>query len=96
MHMQNPDCSVEESQTDAAARRAKGEFVRGVSRFRSALGSTAFPAEAHRYHLYVALNCPWSHRVTLARNLLGLQHSITLDVAFPNRTDEADPEGPNH
>ena len=96
MHMQNPDRSVEESQTDAAARRAKGEFVRGVSRFRSALGSTAFPAEAHRYHLYVALNCPWSHRVTLARNLLGLQHSITLDVAFPNRTDEADPEGPNH
>ena len=96
MRRQNPDRLVEESQTNAAARRAKGEFMRGVSQFRSALGSTAFPAEAHRYHLYVALNCPWSHRVTLARNLLGLQHSITLDVAFPNRTDEADPEGPNH
>ena len=96
MRRQNPDRSVEESQTNAAARRAKGEFMRGVSQFRSALGSTAFPAEAHRYHLYVALNCPWSHRVTLARSLLRLQHSITLDVAFPNRTDEADPEGPNH
>jgi|TARA_A100001011_G_scaffold70154_1_gene71726 putative glutathione S-transferase len=58
MQMQNPDRSVEGSQTDAAARRAKGEFVRGVSRVRSALVSTAFPAEAHRYHLYVALNCP--------------------------------------
>ena len=31
----------------------------------------------------------------LARNLLGLQDSITLDVVFPTRTDEADPEGPN-
>ena len=51
MRMQNQDRSVEDSQTDAAARRAKGEFVRGVSRFRSALGSTAFPAKAHRYHL---------------------------------------------
>ena len=70
--------------------------MRGVNQFRSALGSTAFPAEAHLYHLDVALNCPWSHRVTLARNLLGLQHSITLDVAFPKRADEPDPEGPNH
>ncbi len=96
MHMQNPDRSGEESQTDAAAWRARGEFVRGVSWFRSAPGSTAFPAEAHRYYLYVALNCPWSHRVTLARSLLGLQQSIALDVTFPNRTDEADPEGPNH
>lgn len=34
--------------------------------------------------------------MTLARNLLGLQHRTTLDVAFPNRTDDADPEGSNH
>lgn len=32
------DTSKEEAQTDAAARRAKGEFVRGVSGFRSVLG----------------------------------------------------------
>ena len=51
MRMQNQDRSVEVSQTNAAARRAKGEFMRSVSQFRSALGSTAFPAEAHRYHL---------------------------------------------
>ena len=89
------DASKEEDQTDAAARRAKGEFVRGVSGFRAAIGDAEFPPEPGRYHLFVALNCPWCHRVTLARNVLGLQDSITLDVAFPNRTDEADPEGPN-
>jgi len=88
--------AVEESQIDAAARRKGGEFVRGVSGFRSVLGeATEFPAEPNRYHLFVALNCPWCHRVTLARNILGLEDSITLDVAFPNRTTEADPVGPN-
>ena len=83
------DTSVEESQRDAAARRAQGEFVRGVSGFRSVLGDDPdFPAEPGRYHLFVALNCPWCHRVTLARSVLGLQDSITMDVAFPNRTED--------
>lgn len=91
------DTSKEESQRDAVARRAKGEFVRGVSHFRSSIGiSPEFPAEPDRYHLFVALNCPWCHRVTLARNVLGLQDSITMDVAFPSRTNEDDPDGSNH
>jgi len=84
--------SVEKAQTDAGSRRAKGEFVRGISGFRNILGEDAdFPAEPGRYHLYVAFNCPWCHRVTLARNILGLQDVITMDVAFPNRTDDDDP-----
>lgn len=88
--------STEESQTDALARRAKGEFVRGVSGFRSVLGEDKnFPAEPGRYHLFVAFNCPWCHRVTLARNVLGLQDSITMDVAFPSRTTDDDPVEPN-
>ncbi len=54
------DTSVEESQTSAVERRAKGEFVRGISGFRSVLGEDPdFPAETARYHLFVALNCPW-------------------------------------
>jgi len=89
------DQSIEESQTQAHARRLKGEFVRGVSGFRHKVGDTEFPAEPNRYHLFVAFNCPWCHRVTLARNLLGLQGSITLDVAFPGRTDENDPIAAN-
>lgn len=90
------DASKEEDQKDAANRRASGEFVRGVSGFRHVIGHSAdFPAEPGRYHLHVALNCPWCHRVTLARNVLGLQDSITMDVAFPNRTGEDDPAGAN-
>ncbi len=85
----------EEDQAQAAARRAKGEFVRGVSGFRQALGDPAFPPEPGRYHLFVALNCPWCHRVTLARGVLGLTDVISMDIAFPNRTDEQDPAGPN-
>jgi putative glutathione S-transferase len=84
--------SVEESQVDANDRRNKGEFVRGVSGFRSVIGEDPdFPPEPYRYHLFVAFNCPWCHRVTLARNILGLQDSITMDVAFPGRTNEDDP-----
>lgn len=89
------DTSIEEPQTDAAARRAKGEFVRGLSGFRGVLGDAEFPVEPGRYHLFVALNCPWCHRVTLARNVLGLQDSITLDVVYPSRSGEDDSVGPN-
>jgi len=84
--------SVEEAQTDAVDRRAKGEFVRGISGFRSVLGEDPdFPAERDRYHLFVAFNCPWCHRVTLARNILGLENVVSMDVAFPNRTLDDDP-----
>ncbi len=89
------DAAVQEDQSDAAARRARGEFVRGVSGFRHAIGDPDFPAEPGRYHLFVALNCPWCHRVTLALGILGLRDGITVDVAFPNRTDEDHPAGPN-
>ena len=86
------DTSTEESQKDAAQRKARGEFVRDVSKFRFQIGEDEdFPAEPGRYHLYVAFNCPWCHRVTLARNVLGLEDSMTMDVAFPNRTGEDDP-----
>lgn len=88
--------SIEESQTDADERTRKGEFVRGISKFRNLLGEdTDFSPEPNRYHLFVALNCPWCHRVTLVRNMLGLQSSITMDIAFPNRTGLDDPDGHN-
>lgn len=89
------DTTVEESQTDAATRRASGEFVRGVSGFRHAISDPDFPPEPDRYHLFVAFNCPWCHRVSLARSVLGLQNSISMDVVFPSRTDDDDPAGPN-
>lgn len=87
--------ATQEDQTGAASRRAKGEFVRGVSGFRQTIGDPDFPPASGRYHLFVALNCPWCHRVTLARSMLGLTEAISMDVAFPNRTGEDDPAGPN-
>lgn len=89
------DKATEEDQTGTAERRARGEFVRGISGFRDAIGDVDVPPESGRYHLFVALNCPWCHRVTLARSVLGLHGSITMDVAFPNRTGDDDPAGPN-
>lgn len=49
------DHSKQEAQSNAEMRRARGEFVRGVSGFRHATGDLDFPAEPGRYHLFVAL-----------------------------------------
>ena len=87
--------SIEEIQTNALKRCTSGEFVRGVSSFRHAIGDPDFPLEKNRYHLFVAFNCPWCHRASLARNIRGLQSSITMDVVFPSRTETDDRAGPN-
>lgn len=87
------DRATTEDQADISSRRKSGEFVRGESRHRHWLGDEAFAPEPGRYHLYVALNCPWCHRLTLARQVLGLGGCITMDVAFPNRTGAEDPAG---
>lgn len=85
-----------DDQTNAAARRAGGEFVRGVSTARHFVGeSEDYPVEAGRYHLYVAYNCPWCHRVLLGRAVAGLEDAITVDVLFPNRSGDDEPLGPN-
>ncbi|WP_345827840.1 glutathione S-transferase family protein [Pantoea sp. BRR-3P] len=64
----------------------QGGFVRQTSSFRhwiSADGSSEFAAEPHRYHLYVALICPWASRTLLARSLKGLEHVISVSVVEP-------------
>eukprot|EP00630_Chrysocystis_fragilis_P001945 CAMPEP_0197392382 /NCGR_PEP_ID=MMETSP1165-20131217/3688_1 /TAXON_ID=284809 /ORGANISM="Chrysocystis fragilis, Strain CCMP3189" /LENGTH=324 /DNA_ID=CAMNT_0042918005 /DNA_START=55 /DNA_END=1029 /DNA_ORIENTATION=+ len=76
---------------EAGAPGGSGAFVRAKSEARKWIGSAEYPAEAGRYHLYVAFNCPWCHRVVLARSIL--QVSITMDVAFPTRTSEKDAKG---
>jgi len=87
-----------DDQTNAEERRAKGEFVRGVSSARSfiqASPDSTYPVESGRYHLYVAWNCPWCHRVLLGRAVMGLEDVITVDVLFPNRSTDDEPLGPN-
>ena len=43
-------------------------------------GSTEFPAEANRYHLYIAWACPWAHRTAVMRKLKGLEDAIGLSA----------------
>lgn len=63
-----------------------GRFVRPQTQFRqrvSADGSTGFPAEAGRYHLYVAHACPWAHRAIIFRKLKRLEGAISLSYVEP-------------
>lgn len=64
----------------------QGGFVRQTSGFRgfiSSDGSTPFAAEPDRYHLYVALICPWASRALIARKLKGLESLIGVTVVEP-------------
>lgn len=71
---------------------AKGGFVRQVSTFRNWVtpdgapgptGRGGFRAEAGRYHLYVALICPWASRTLIARKLKGLEGVVSVSVVEP-------------
>ena len=69
---------------------AEGAFLRQEDAFRgwvSADGSSGFPAEAGRYHLYVAWACPWAHRTILARKLKGLEGVVGMTAVDPIRDE---------
>ena len=70
-----------------------GRFVRQESKFRNWItadgapgptGEGGFPAAAGRYHLYVALACPWAHRTLIFRKLKGLERMIDLSIVHPH------------
>lgn len=65
-----------------------GEFRRKASSIRGWIGEGDFAAEAWRYHLFVAWNCPWAHRALLTRAVLGLEDAISVSYAKPRRTDQ--------
>ena len=76
---------------------SQGGFVRQVSSFRSWVtpdggagptGSAGFKAEADRYHLYVALICPWASRTLMARTLKRLDNVVSVSVVEPFLTDQ--------
>jgi putative glutathione S-transferase len=71
--------------------KSGGEFVRPDSVFRdrvTADGSSGFPAEPGRYHLYVSLACPWAHRTLIFRKLKHLEDTISLSVVEPVMSSE--------
>ena len=81
--------------------RADGAFVRPLYPFQgrvSADGSSGYPAEAGRYHLYVSLACPWAHRSAIVRSLLGLADVVSMSVVDPVRDGRgwAFREGPGY
>ena len=74
-----------------------GRFVRRESIFRNWMtsdgsagpsGEGGFPAEAGRYHLYVALNCPWACRTLMVRKLKKLENLISADIVEPATTPQ--------
>jgi glutathionyl-hydroquinone reductase len=46
-------------------------------------GSSGFPAERNRYHLYVSYACPFSHRVIVVSALKRLRNIVGLSVLHP-------------
>lgn len=78
-----------------------GEFTRQADAFRgwvTADGSSGYPAEAGRYHLYVSWACPWAHRTIIVRALKRLEGTIGMTVVDPIRDEKgwAFREGPGH
>lgn len=76
---------------------AKGGFVRQISGFRNWItpsgeagptGEGGFKAETGRYHLYVALICPWASRTLIGRALKKLEDVITISVVEPALSEQ--------
>ncbi len=74
------------------AKDEQGRFIRQTSSFRNWItvdgqagptGIGGFKAEKGRYHLYVALICPWASRTLMVRQLKGLQDMIDITVVNP-------------
>ncbi|HWJ87690.1 MAG TPA: glutathione S-transferase family protein [Pelagibacterium sp.] len=79
------------------AKDEKGGFVRQTSSFRNWVtpdgsagptGEGGFKAEPGRYHLYVALICPWASRTLIGRKLKKLEDVISLSVVEPALTEQ--------
>lgn len=77
------------------AKDENGGFVRQTSSFRNWVtpdgnagptGEGGFAAEPGRYHLYVALICPWASRTLIGRKLKKLEEVISLSVVEPALT----------
>jgi len=69
-----------------------GRFERDKAAFRNWItkdgspgpqGEGGFKAEPDRYHLYVALACPWANRALIFRKLKGLEDILPVSVVNP-------------
>ncbi len=78
---------------DDVSRTQNGQFIRPVTRFHNWVtpdgspgrpGEGGFAAAAGRYHLYVALSCPWAHRTIIFRKLKGLENVVSMSAVSPD------------
>jgi glutathionyl-hydroquinone reductase len=86
---------------DGAGQPEPGQFVRPAYPFQGRItadGTSGYPAEPSRYHLYISWACPWAHRSAIVRSLLGLEEVISLSAVDPVRDSRgwAFREGPGH
>lgn len=68
-----------------------GEFVRPGAKFRNRItadGSSGYPPDPGRYHLYVSLACPWAHRTLIFRKLKNLEDAISVSIVEPVMSSE--------
>jgi putative glutathione S-transferase len=68
-----------------------GTFERHEAQFRqhvTADGASGFKAEAGRYHLFLAIACPWCHRTLLMRALKKLDAAISVSFVEPLMLEE--------
>ena len=64
-----------------ALKKENGGWDRGLYPFQGRItadGSSGYPAEPGRYHLYVSHRCPWAHRSAIVRKLKGLEDVVSL------------------
>jgi glutathionyl-hydroquinone reductase len=67
-----------------------GRFVRQPSLFDARItadGSSGYPAEPGRYHIYVCHACPWASRAVIVRRLKGLEDVVTMSAVDPIRDE---------
>ncbi|MGE4012464.1 MAG: glutathione S-transferase family protein [Alphaproteobacteria bacterium] len=78
-------------------RDATGSIIRVPSQLRHWItpdgaagpsGEGGFAAEAGRYHLYIAIVCPWAHRTRIFRTLKKLDGIVSMSVCAPWREDK--------
>lgn len=78
-------------------RTKDGHFIRPTTSYRNWVtadgsagpsGESGFKAEPGRYHLYVALSCPWAHRTIIFRKLKALENVIGMSTVSPDMLDQ--------
>ena len=76
-------------ENDSALQSSDGTCANPATTFRERISEMGkFKPEAGRYHLYVALGCPFAQRTLILRNVKKLQDKISVSIAHPVNTEK--------